>query len=201
MPELDFFDDLGGHSLLAARLVSMLRGDARYAALERADHLPRTPPGRHRPRDGTPAGASDRQPPRPTAPRTPLRRRFVCALAQALIIPLFILLHIADWLAPFFVYHYFTGDPGDSISLAVLYSLAMFVLARFVNFAHRHCRQTAGSGPAPGRALSAVGRGLFSLVAGQQILRTAGRVSARGHAVDAAVSARAGRPHRPRRDD
>ena len=30
-PEADFFDDLGGHSLLAARLVSLLRTDARYA--------------------------------------------------------------------------------------------------------------------------------------------------------------------------
>jgi non-ribosomal peptide synthetase-like protein len=50
-------------------------------------------------------------------------------------LPLFILLHIADWLAPFFVYQYFTGDPGDSIVQAVLYSLATFVLARFVNFA------------------------------------------------------------------
>ena len=26
---------------------------------------------------------------------------------------------MAQWLAPFFTYHFFTGDPGDSIALAV----------------------------------------------------------------------------------
>ncbi len=36
-PEADFFDDLGGHSLLVARLVSILRGDARHAALSVQD--------------------------------------------------------------------------------------------------------------------------------------------------------------------
>jgi non-ribosomal peptide synthetase-like protein len=63
-----------------------------------------------------------------------LRRRFFCGLAQAVVIPLLILLHIADWLAPFFVYHYYTGDPGDSLPLAVLYSLGTFVLIQLVTF-------------------------------------------------------------------
>ena len=35
---------------------------------------------------------------------------------------------------PFFVYHYFTGDEGDSIPLAVLYSVAAFVLAELATF-------------------------------------------------------------------
>jgi len=133
-PGLDFFDDLGGHSLLAARLVSILRGDARYAGLGvQAIYRER--------RLEDIAGAMKRQRaqiPRSAAPKraaTPLRRLAFCALAQALVIPFFILLHIADWLAPFFVYQYFTGDPGDSILLAVLYSLGVFVLARFANFA------------------------------------------------------------------
>jgi len=75
--------------------------------------------------------------PHVAAERKPVSQRnfLICAFAQALIIPFFVLLHIADWLAPFFVYQYFTGDPGDSIPRAVLYSLAVFVLARFVNFA------------------------------------------------------------------
>ena len=133
-PQTDFFDDLGGHSLLAARLVSILRGDARYVALSvqeiyRERHLAGIASAMERQRTHKQQSAA------PKRAATPLRRRFFCGLAQALIIPVFVLLHMADWLAPFFVYQYFTGDPGDSIPLAVLYSLATFVLARFVNFA------------------------------------------------------------------
>ena len=133
-PLTDFFDDLGGHSLLAARLVSMLRADPRYAGLSvqeiyRERHLAGIAAAMERQRAQKPRAAM-------TAHRTaPLRRRFFCGLAQAFIIPCFVLLHMADWLAPFFTYHYFTGDPGDSILLAVLYSLGTFVLARFANFA------------------------------------------------------------------
>jgi non-ribosomal peptide synthetase-like protein len=59
----------------------------------------------------------------------------LCGAAQSAAVPLFVLLHMADWLAPFFVYHYFTGDPGDSMVRAVFYSLATFVLAQLANFA------------------------------------------------------------------
>ena len=132
-PETDFFNDLGGHSLLAARLVSILRTDARYAALSvqeiyRERSLGAIARAMKRQR-------AQRQQAAPTRRPTPVARRFWCGLGQALVIPLFVLLHMADWLAPFFVYHYFTGDPGDSIPLAVLYSLTAFVLARFINFA------------------------------------------------------------------
>ncbi len=133
IPAADFFDDLGGHSLLAARLVSLLRADPPYARLGVQDIY------RERTLAGI-AGAMAREraqtsraavPPRATPP---LRRRFFCGLAQAAVIPGFVLLHMADWLAPFFVYHYFTGDEGDSILLAVVYSLGTFVLARLANF-------------------------------------------------------------------
>ena len=50
-------------------------------------------------------------------------------------LPFFVLLHIADWLAPFFVYHYYTGEPGDSVIVAVGWSLLTFVFARLANFA------------------------------------------------------------------
>ena len=132
-PDMDFFDDLGGHSLLAARLVSILRRDPRYAALsvqeiyrERRLAGIACAMGRQCAKK-QPAAAPTRQP-------VPPHRFLVCAVVQALIIPLFVLLHIADWLAPFFVYQYFTGGPDDTISRAVLYSLAVFVLARFANF-------------------------------------------------------------------
>jgi non-ribosomal peptide synthetase-like protein len=132
-PGADFFNDLGGHSLLAARLVSILRDDVRYATLGVQDvYRERQLAGitramERRRRQSRPSAAPQRAP-------TPLLRRFICGLAQAVVIPFFVLLHIADWLAPFFVYHYYTGDPGDSIPLAVLYSLSVFVLAQLVKF-------------------------------------------------------------------
>jgi non-ribosomal peptide synthetase-like protein len=133
-PEADFFYDLGGHSLLAARLVSLLRTDERYAGLSVQDVY------RER-RLGGIAAAMQRARARSaaTAPlsaraEVPAGRHFWCGLAQAVCIPFFVLLHIADWLAPFFVYHYYTGDDGDSIPLAVLYSLGTFVVAQVANF-------------------------------------------------------------------
>ena len=74
----------------------------------------------------------------------------------------FVLLHIADWLAPFFVYHYFTGDRGDSIPLAVLYSLATFVLAQFGNFGIAIAGKWLAAGRLQAGPLSAVGRRLIS---------------------------------------
>jgi len=132
-PESDFFDDLGGHSLLAARLVSILRTDERYASLSVQDVY------RERQLAGI-VRAMERQRLRKkqtAAPRanTPLHRRFFCGLAQAVVIPFLVLLHIADWLTPFFVYQYYTGDPGDSIPVAVLYSLGTFVLIQLATFA------------------------------------------------------------------
>jgi len=131
-PESDFFDDLGGHSLLAARLVSILRTDERYASLSVQDvYRERRLTGIAR------AMAQQRRRKKQSATMrapTPLRRRFFCGLAQLITIPLLVLIHIASWLAPFFVYHYYTGDPGDSISLAVLYSLATFVLIQIGTF-------------------------------------------------------------------
>jgi len=132
--EADFFDDLGGHSLLAARLVSVLRRQPHYAGLSVGEIYRKRTLGQI-------ARAMERQrqiKPSPVLPprrQAPLPRRLICGMAQAAAVPVFVLLHMADWLAPFFVYHYFTGDPGDSIAWAVFYSLATFVLAQIANFA------------------------------------------------------------------
>ena len=132
-PEADFFDDLGGHSLLVARLVSRLRGDARYTSLSVQDVY------RERRLEGIAQAMARlrRQPSASSPPRAvvPAGRRWFCGLAQAAVLPFFILLRITDWLAPFFVYHYCTGGPGDSVARAVGWSLLTFVLARFANFA------------------------------------------------------------------
>jgi non-ribosomal peptide synthetase-like protein len=131
-PDLDFFDDLGGHSLLAARLVSVLRENG-YAKLSVQDIY-------REPRLGAIALAMGRLRMQPqTTERveriaTPAGRRFLCGLAQAVVLLGFTLLHTADWLGPFFVYQFFTGDPGQSVIRAALYALAVFLLARFAMF-------------------------------------------------------------------
>ena len=148
-PEADFFADLGGHSLLAARLVSNLRGDRLYAGFSVQEIY------RERRLDGIAKAMSKvrlQKPEADGAPRaeTPLCRRLLCGLAQAAVIPFFILMHMADWLAPFFVYHYLTGDPSDSIGRAVMWALGTFLLAQLANFAIAVAgkRWLAGSLPA-----------------------------------------------------
>ena len=132
--EADFFDDLGGHSLLVARLVSRLRQNPRFAAIGVQDI--------YRERRLTAIAAfmarlEQQQRETPPAPTTraavPPSRRWLCGLAQAAVIPFFVTLNIADWLAPFFVYHYFTGDPDDSTARAVAHSLVTFALTRLGN--------------------------------------------------------------------
>lgn len=132
-PDADFFADLGGHSLLVARLVSRLRAHPLYASLclqdvyqnPRLDALAATL-RRHR----------ERHQPAATRPRAQVsvHRRWLCGLVQAATIPLLMVLHIADWLAPFFTYHHFTGDADDSVPVAVVYSLSTFVLAEVATF-------------------------------------------------------------------
>ncbi|MEG2878815.1 MAG: amino acid adenylation domain-containing protein [Comamonas sp.] len=123
---VDFFDDLGGHSLIAARLVSTLREDARFvhmtvndvyqnrqlAAIAEAMQAGMARLG----------GAA-----LPGFAPVPRWRRMLCGAAQALALPFMISLNVLNWLAPFFTYHYFTGEPGDSIAFAVLASVLVFL--------------------------------------------------------------------------
>ena len=129
--ELDFFNDLGGHSLFAARLASTLRTDPRFAHItvsaiyqqrligKIADVLAQAPA----------ATVAD-------APWTPPAswRRWLCGGAQAAVIPALVALRMAQWLAPFFTYHFLTGDPGDSIPLAMAASIGIFMLATLLEF-------------------------------------------------------------------
>ena len=133
-PEADFFRDLGGHSLLAARLVSLLRQTPAYAALSVGDLY------RERTLErlaGVMAAARRRS--GPSEKRRPHRRidvntHLLCGLAQALCLPFLVLWHISSWLAPFFTYHFFTGDPGDSLAFAVTAALGVFVLFELASF-------------------------------------------------------------------
>ena len=132
-PQDDFFNDLGGHSLLAARLVSILRKNEKYAGLSvqevyRGRRLDAICDAMRR---QSKCGSGIRS---PAGAAVPALRRFLCGVAQAAAIPVLVLIHISTWLAPFFIYHYFTGDEGDSIPVAILYSVTVFVFAQIATF-------------------------------------------------------------------
>ena len=128
----DFFDDLGGHSLLAARIVSRLRADPRFAQVT-VNHIYRQR------RLGDIAAAISESMQQQTAadplastPPIPAWRRWACGLAQAVALPQLIWFRIGHWLAPFFVYHYLTGDEGDSIWRAIGAALLTFVAGQLL---------------------------------------------------------------------
>jgi len=129
--EMDFFDDLGGHSLLAARMVSALRTDERFARMTVNDIY------RNRRVGAIAAAMTLGQSQASAAAKTfvppPLLRRTLCGLAQLMVLPFMICLHIMNWLSPFFTYHFFTGDPDDSIPFAVLASVVVFLLAHLLS--------------------------------------------------------------------
>ncbi len=61
-------------------------------------------------------------------------RRWRCGLAQALAIPALVAIRMAQWLAPFFTYHFYTGSPGDSVPYAVTMSVGAFLVATVLEF-------------------------------------------------------------------
>ena len=133
-PEADFFTNLGGHSLLAARLVSTLRQQPAYATLSVGDLY------RERTLEKFGKILTQRRTQQKQAKQTQRRpvdaqRHFWCGLAQAICLPFIVLWHMATWLAPFFTYHFNTGEPGDSVFMAVLWSLIVFILIELSSFA------------------------------------------------------------------
>ncbi|MYM39357.1 Pls/PosA family non-ribosomal peptide synthetase [Duganella qianjiadongensis] len=132
--QADFFSDLGGHSFFAARLASALRTDARFAHITVRDIYQQRQIGKiAQVLAAAPAGAAAQE----EAPWTPpsALKRWTCGLAQAAAMPALVALRMAQWLAPFFTYHFFTGDPGDSVARAIAASVAVFLLATLAEFA------------------------------------------------------------------
>ncbi|MFZ6874508.1 Pls/PosA family non-ribosomal peptide synthetase [Undibacterium sp. Di27W] len=133
----DFFTDLGGHSLMAAKLVSILRKHPRFAYFRISDiytHryiakmlevLEATAPSQD-------AAAAASQSSWTTAPEW---KRWFCGIGQAAAIPWLVAMRMVQWLAPFFAYHFFTGDPEDSIARAVFLSVGVFLLLTVTEFA------------------------------------------------------------------
>jgi non-ribosomal peptide synthetase-like protein len=129
--ELDFFSDLGGHSFFAARLATALRADPRFAHVTVRDIYSQRQIGAIGASLDQAAGTAAVEPdwtPPPTA------RRWLCGVAQLATVPVLITLRMAQWLAPFFTYHFFTGDPGDSVRRAVAASIGVFLLTTLLEF-------------------------------------------------------------------
>lgn len=129
----DFFSDLGGHSLFAARLASSLRADARFAHVTVRDIYHNRNIGRIA---DVLAQAHEVAPLVDTRWTPPSAlKRWLCGAAQAAAIPALVTLHMGQWLAPFFAYHFLTGEPGDSVTLAILASTGAFLIATLLEFA------------------------------------------------------------------
>ncbi|MGS0740249.1 Pls/PosA family non-ribosomal peptide synthetase [Glaciimonas sp. GG7] len=130
--QADFFSDLGGHSLLAARLASALRTDPRFAHVTVRDIYMNRVIGRIAEvlsEEHETAAVVDTSWVAPS----PIKR-WVCGAAQAAAVPWLVAMRMLQWLAPFFTYHFFTGDPGDSILRAITMSVVVFLIATFFEF-------------------------------------------------------------------
>lgn len=135
--QADFFDDLGGHSLLVARLISQLRQIPEFAHLTIADvYQARTVAGIADKMRGNWATSKALIVERPDVTRyhASFAQRAVATAVQTVALPFIICLQIMKWLAPFFTYHYFTGEPTDSIWLAIAISLAVYVGVELLGF-------------------------------------------------------------------
>ena len=129
----DFFADLGGHSLFAARLASSLRADPRFAHVTVHDIYTQRSVGRIAAALGQARAAA--VPVDTSWQVPPTGKRWACGAAQALSIPPLVTLHMAQWMAPFFTYHFFTGEPTDSVGVAIAASVGAYLLSTLLAFA------------------------------------------------------------------
>jgi non-ribosomal peptide synthetase-like protein len=129
--ELDFFSDLGGHSFFAARLATALRADPRFAHVTVRDIYQHRQLGAIASSLDQAAGTTVMEPDWTPPSST---KRWLCGLAQLATVPVLVTLRMAQWLAPFFTYHFYTGDPGDSVPRAILASIGVFLLATLAEF-------------------------------------------------------------------
>ncbi|WP_295952783.1 Pls/PosA family non-ribosomal peptide synthetase [Rhodoferax sp.] len=129
----DFFADLGGHSLFAARLASALRANPQFAHITVRDIYQARSVGGIAGVLGQPHAAAASV---DVSWLPPSRlKRWTCGAAQAAAVPGLVALSMTQWMAPFFTYHFFTGEPGDSIAIAIAASVAAFLLSTLLEFA------------------------------------------------------------------
>jgi len=125
--EADFFTDLGGHSLLAARFVSAVRETPALASLTLNEiYGVRTLRAMGALLDGR-APAPGAAPADLSFPPPSLRRRFLCGLAQAAVMPFILALTTAPWLGVFISYMLLSGDEagplGELLTLMLTYTV------------------------------------------------------------------------------
>ena len=128
--DADFFTDLGGHSLLAARFVSVVRETPALAGITLQDmYRARTLRAIATLCDGR---AGRRAAPLDlTFDPPPLRRRFLCGLAQAAALPFILALTTAQWLGVFISYMLIT-DPDASIFAEAASIIAIYMAINIV---------------------------------------------------------------------
>src|SRR5947209_6612066 len=122
--DADFFTELGGHSLLAARFVSAVRETPRLHSITLQDvYSARTLRAIGSLLDGkaalvAPVRDLSFDPP-------PLRRRFVCGVAQAAALPFVMAILTAQWLGVFISYMLLT-DPDTSLFQEIISLLSVY---------------------------------------------------------------------------
>ena len=116
--DADFFTDLGGHSLLAARFVSLVRQHPGLEGMTLQDvYATRNLRAMGEMLDHKFAHVAA---PRDLSfPPPPFRRRFLCGLAQAAVLPFIIALMTAQWLGVFISYMLLTSPEASLLSEVV----------------------------------------------------------------------------------
>lgn len=124
--DADFFTDLGGHSLLAARFLGLVRQHPELASLTLQDvYAARTLRAMAGLLDGRMSAMGPQRDLRFEPP--PLRRRFLCGLAQAVTLPFIFALVTAQWLGVFISYMLLTG-PDAKWWQEILTLMGVYVL-------------------------------------------------------------------------
>ncbi|KAA2242244.1 Pls/PosA family non-ribosomal peptide synthetase [Salinarimonas soli] len=125
--EADFFMDLGGHSLLAARFVGAVREVPALASITLQDvYARRTLRAMADDLIERTGGAGTETVQRDLSfEPPPLRRRFLCGLAQAVALPFILTLNTVQWLGIFVTYILITGGElgffAEMLSLILVY--------------------------------------------------------------------------------
>jgi non-ribosomal peptide synthetase-like protein len=135
--EADFFADLGGHSLIAARFVSFVRETPALATIRLQDVYEARTLRRiarrieaQRPPEAEPIDLSFTPP--------PLLRRFLCGLAQAAVMPIFLGLVTAQWLGVYIAYILLSPETGgfiEDLATVVVVYVAINVATFFFGIA------------------------------------------------------------------
>ncbi len=131
--DADFFNDLGGHSLLAAQFISRVRKTSICANITLKDiYTSRTLRQIATTLEERGDASSDNLIGLPT--RSPAKRRILCGLAQAAILPFLLVLHAAPWLAIFTTYSIISADNAPFyVDMAMIFSA--FMVVTLFNFA------------------------------------------------------------------